>query len=141
MRSLTTIAMLACGSFLIVSIGVFRLDANRDASKRESGTGGFALIGETTMPVVQDLNSQSGWDFFALNERDLEGVNFVPFRVRAGDEASCLNLNAAQRPRLLGVNPEMLVGRFGFAKGGPWPSLGGSRREEAQTSIRVLILK
>ena len=59
-RSLATVAMLACGSFLIVSIGVFRLDANRDATKRSSGTGGFALIGETTMPVVQDLNSQVG---------------------------------------------------------------------------------
>ncbi|NOS70176.1 MAG: ABC transporter permease [Verrucomicrobia bacterium] len=115
-RSLATIAMLACGSFLIVSIGVFRLDANRDASKRSSGTGGFALIGETTMPVVQDMNAQSGRDFFALNERDLDGVSFVPFRVRAGDEASCLNLNAAQRPRLLGVNPEILSDRFVFTK-------------------------
>jgi hypothetical protein len=108
--------MLACGSFLIVSIGLFRLDANRDASQRSSGTGGFALIGETTMPVVHDLNTQAGRDFFALNERDFEGVKFVPFRVRDGDEASCLNLNAAQRPRLLGVNPEMLSGRFTFAK-------------------------
>lgn len=115
--------MLACGSFLIVSIGVFRLDANRDATKKTSGTGGFALIGETTLPVVQDLNSQSGRDFFALNDRDLEGVNVVPFRVRAGDEASCLNLNAAQRPRLLGVKPEKLEGRFGFAKGKGWDAL------------------
>ncbi len=115
-RSLATIAMLACGSFLIVSIGVFRLDANRDASKRSSGTGGFAMIGETTMPVVQDMNAQSGRDLFALNERDLDRVKFVPFRVRAGDEASCLNLNAAQRPRLLGVKPEMLEGRFAFTK-------------------------
>ncbi len=115
-RSLGTMAMLACGSFLIASIGVFRLDADRDASHRSSGTGGFALIGETTMPVVQDLNSASGRDFFALNEQDLKGVNFVPFRVREGDEASCLNLNAAQRPRLLGVKPEMLEGRFAFAK-------------------------
>jgi len=116
-------AMLACGSFLIVSIGVFRLDANRDAWKKTSGTGGFALIGETTMPVVHDLNSRSGQDFFALNERDLQGVRFVPFRVRAGDEASCLNLNAAQRPKLLGVKPELLEGRFGFAKGEGWASL------------------
>ena len=85
-RSLATVAMLACGSFLIVSIGVFRLDANRDATKRSSGTGGFALIGETTMPVVHDLNSQSGREFFALNAADLHGVNFVPFRVREGDE-------------------------------------------------------
>jgi putative ABC transport system permease protein len=115
-RSLATIAMLACGSFLIVSIGVFRLDANRDATQKTSGTGGFALMGETSMPVVHDLNSQSGRDFFALNEADLQGVNVVPFRVRAGDEASCLNLNAAQKPRLLGVNSEMLVGRFVFVK-------------------------
>lgn len=114
-RSLATVAMLACGSFLIVSIGVFRLDANRDATQKTSGTGGFALIGETTLPVVQDLNSASGRDFFALNERDLEGVNIVPFRVRAGDEASCLNLNRAQKPRLLGVKPESLDGRFTFA--------------------------
>lgn len=115
-RSLATVAMLACGSFLIVSIGVFRLDANRDATKRESGTGGFALIGETTLPVVQDLNAPAGRDFFALNETDLPGVNFVPFRVRAGDEASCLNLNRAQKPRLLGAKSEMLAGRFAFAK-------------------------
>ena len=115
-RSLATIAMLACGSFLIVSIGVFRLDANRDSTKRDSGTGRFALIGETTMPVVQDLNSKTGREFFALNETDLNGVNFVPFRVHEGDEASCLNLNRAQKPRLLGVKPEWLSGRFTFDK-------------------------
>ncbi len=126
-RSLATVAMLACGSFLIVSIGVFRLDANRDATKKTSGTGGFALIGETTMPVVQDLNSKSGHEFFALNEHDLEGVSFVPFRVREGDEASCLNLNAAQGPRLLGVKPKMLEERFGFAKGTDWNSLISTR--------------
>jgi len=124
-RSLATVAMLACGSFLIVSIGVFRLDANRDAWQKSSGTGGFALIGESTLPVVQDLNSRSGRDFFALNDRDLEGVNFVSFRVREGDEASCLNLNAAQTPRLLGVKPELMEGRFGFAKGVEWRGLRG----------------
>ncbi len=59
-RSLATIALLACGSFVIVAIGVFRLDANRDATRRDSGTGGFALIGESTMPVVQDLNTKAG---------------------------------------------------------------------------------
>jgi ABC-type antimicrobial peptide transport system permease subunit len=115
-RSLATVAMLACGSFLIVSIGVFRLDANRDATQRSSGTGGFALFGETTLPVVQDLNGASGRDFFALNEQDLIAVTFVPFRVRPGDEASCLNLNRAQRPRLLGVKPEAVAGRFTFAR-------------------------
>jgi ABC-type antimicrobial peptide transport system permease subunit len=81
------------------------------------------LIGETTMPVVQDLNSKSGREFFALNESELAGVSVVPFRVREGDEASCLNLNRAQKPRLLGVKPEMVEGRFAFAKGTGWAEM------------------
>jgi hypothetical protein len=67
------------------------------------------------MPVVQDLNTTSGREFFGLSDRDLHGVSVVPFRVRDGDEASCLNLNRAQKPRILGVNPSALFGRFAFA--------------------------
>lgn len=129
-RSVATVAMLASGTFLIVSIGVFRLDANRDATLRSSGTGGFALIGESTMPVVADLNTKAGRDSFALDESDFENVNVVQFRVREGDEASCLNLNRAQKPRLLGVKSDQLEGRFIFKKlmdgvppDQPWQSL------------------
>jgi putative ABC transport system permease protein len=141
-RSLATVALLACGSFLIVAIGVFRLDANRDATKRSSGTGGFALIGDSTMPVVQDLNSKAGREFFALDVAALAGVNVVALRVRAGDEASCLNLSRAQRPRLLGVKPELLAGRFAFAnvvkgfdrrQGWDLLRVGGSRPQSALT--------
>jgi len=114
-RSLATIALLACGSFLIAAIGVFRLDANRDATRRDSGTGGFALIGESTMPVVQDLNTKAGREFYGLDAQQMAGVSVVPLRVREGDVASCLNLNRAQKPRLLGVKPELLAGRFTFS--------------------------
>ncbi|EEF60550.1 ABC transporter permease [Pedosphaera parvula] len=117
-RSLATIGLLACGAFLIASISAFRLDANQDASKRSSGTGGFALIGDSTLPITYDLNSQAGRDFYGLNSSDLQGVEVVSFRVRNGDDASCLNLNRAQKPRVLGVNPEALQKRqaFTFAK-------------------------
>ncbi len=122
-RSVATAALLASGSFLILSLGVFRLDATRDAMQRTSGTGGFALIGEATLPVAQDLNTRAGRESFAFEEPELEGVRFVPFRVRAGDEASCLNLNRAQKPRLLGVKPEAMEGRFTVAKGQGWEGL------------------
>ena len=114
-RSLATMALLASGCFVIVAIGVFRLDANRDGLQRTSGTGGFAILGESTIPVVQDLNTRAGRDAFGLDANDLAGVSFVPMRVHDGDEASCLNLNRAQKPRLLGVNPKLLEGRFTFA--------------------------
>jgi hypothetical protein len=45
-------------------------------------------------------------------------VQVVPLRVREGDDASCLNLNRAQQPRLLGVPTEQLAtrGAFTFAR-------------------------
>ncbi|MDB6110456.1 MAG: hypothetical protein JWR69_2206, partial [Pedosphaera sp.] len=113
-RSLATIGLLACGVFLIVAIGAFRLDANLDAGKRSSGTGGFALLGEATLPVTYDLNSPAGRDFYGLDAAELRGVSVVAFRVRDGDDASCLNLNRAQKPRLLGVKPESLQQREAF---------------------------
>jgi len=126
-RSLATVALLASGTFLIAAIGVFRLDSNRDATKRSSGTGGFALVGDSTLPVVHDLNSKSGREFFGFDSEKLAGVEFVPFRVRDGDDASCLNLNRAQKPRLLGVKTEMLEERFTFAKGTGWDALISTR--------------
>ena len=138
-RSLATLGLLACGSFLIASIGVFRLDAVKDARRRSSGTGGFALLGETTLPVVQDLNTKAGRDFFGLEDNTMERVGVVPLRVRDGDDASCLNLNRAQKPRLLGVKPEQLAERQafafekvagGFRKENPWWLLKRSRRHE-----------
>ncbi len=119
-RSMATVAMLACGSFLIVSIGAFRLDENADATKRASGTGGFAQLGESTLPVVQDLNSQAGREFFNLDAKAMTNVSVVPFRVRDGDDASCLNLNRAQKPRLLGVNWRSLHQRNAFRFAGEW---------------------
>ena len=118
LRSLASVALLACGSFLIVAVGANRLDAGRDAMKRTSGTGGFALFGESTLPIVRDLNTKAGREFYGLDEETMRGVSVVPFRVRDGDEASCLNLNRAQKPRLLGVKPELLAqrGAFTFAK-------------------------
>jgi putative ABC transport system permease protein len=143
-RSLATLGLLACGSFLIASIGAFRLDADADATKRSAGTGGFAFVGEATLPIVHDLNSEQGRTFFGLNAKDLADVAVVPFRVRDGEDASCLNLNRAQKPRLLGVHPQLLQERQAFtfaqfAKGAdpskPWLLLRNRARDGAIPAI------
>jgi ABC-type antimicrobial peptide transport system permease subunit len=41
------------------------------------------------------------------------GLNsLVPFRIGAGDDVDCFNLTASDQPRLLGVESELLEGRF-----------------------------
>jgi putative ABC transport system permease protein len=114
-RSLSTVALLACGVFLIAAVAANRLDATRDAARRDSGTGGFALWGQASLPLLRDLNSASGREQYGLSEADMAGVSVVPLRVRDGDEASCLNLDRAQRPRLLGVRPSALADRGAFS--------------------------
>ena len=113
-RSLAIVALLASGAFLIAAVEANKLDATRDGGKRSSGTGGFAFIGESALPIVQDLNTKAGREFFGLDENSLKACRLVSLRVHDGDDASCLNLNRAQTPRLLGVNPQELQDRNAF---------------------------
>ena len=113
-RSLATIALLAAGTFLVLSISVHRLGAPVDVTLRDSGTGGFGLIGTSSMPVLVDLNGERGRETFALEDEDWQGVSVVPMRVNQGDEASCLNLHLSTNPRLVGVRASDLGSRGAF---------------------------
>ena len=123
-RSLAVIGMMAGGIFLVIAVNAFRLSADADQGDRHSGTGGFALIGESTLPIYEDLNTQAAWDAFGLDEKLMPQAKIVPFRVRDGDDASCLNLNRAQNPTLCAVNPKRLAERDAFHfVGGSWNDL------------------
>jgi ABC-type antimicrobial peptide transport system permease subunit len=64
--------------------------------------------------VLQDLMSESGRKAVGLGDGQAE-VGTVQMRVHDGDDASCFNLNRAQRPRLLGVDRVLgYLGAFGF---------------------------
>jgi ABC-type antimicrobial peptide transport system permease subunit len=129
-RSLAVIGMMAGGIFLVIAVNAFRLSADADPTDRHSGTGGFALIGESTLPIYEDLNASAGWDAFGLDETVMKAVKVVPFRVREGDDASCLNLNRAQNPVLCGVNPKQLTERDAFAfVEGSWDKLSSAPTE------------
>ncbi|MHC4993956.1 MAG: ABC transporter permease, partial [Planctomycetota bacterium] len=116
-RSLATISMLACGCFLVTAINAFRHDASDAAGVRQSGTGGFAIWAQTRHPVLGDLNTEAGLEFFALGPEEIAPGSVVQMRLREGDDASCLNLNKPQTPSLLGVDPEELASRDAYAFG------------------------
>jgi hypothetical protein len=82
-RSILCIALIASATFTIVSLDAFRRDGSA------AGTGGFPLVADSVVPLV------------ALNVPPLDGIEFVPFRVRPGDDTSCLNLYQPRRPRIL----------------------------------------
>ena len=144
-RSVATIGLFACATFLVVSVGANKLDAVKGAMERGAGTGGFLFWGQTTEAVVHDLNGETGREFFLLDDDALEEVRFVPIRVLPGEDASCLNLNRAQRPRLMGVNPAELAYRdaFTFASvdrsqsdaANPWLLLNDQREDGAVPAI------
>jgi ABC-type lipoprotein release transport system permease subunit len=119
-RSLATIAVLASGVFMVIAVDSFRKGAPEDSARRDSGTGGFAFIGESSAPIYEDLNSAKGRDAYALDDKLMSGVRVVQMRVRDGDDASCLNLNRAVQPRILGVDfSELRDKPFGL----DWPSV------------------
>jgi ABC-type lipoprotein release transport system permease subunit len=117
-RSLAVVGLLACGIFLVIAVGANRHNSKADAQRRDSGTGGFALFGESAISILHDLNSPSGHQSMGLDTDVLQGVQIVQLRVHDGDDASCFNLNRAQMPQLLGIQPDQLQkrGSFTFTK-------------------------
>ncbi len=113
-RTLAVIALLSAGVFVVIAVGANRQDALADAHRRDSGTGGFALFGRSAIGVPYDLSTPGGRESAGFDPEGLGDFKIVPMRVRGGDDASCFNLNRAQQPRLLGVDPASLAERFAF---------------------------
>jgi len=121
-RSLVTVGSMAAGAFLVVSTGAFRKAPPVSPTDLQSGTGGFSFWGESAVPIYDDLNQDEAVNLFDLNKSLLDEANVVPLRLREGDDASCLNLNKAIRPKIFGIKPSDFDGRFEFAEGN-WSSL------------------
>lgn len=117
-RSLFCAGLIAAATFVVVSTEVFRQDTDRIPLEKDSGTGGFSLIGTSTLPILYDLNTAAGQESAGLSPEQSEAIaraRFTAFRVRPGDDASCLNLYAPQNPEILGAPAAFLrAGRFSF---------------------------
>lgn len=116
-RSLVSIALIASATFVIVAVDAFRRSDTASLST-DSGTGGYPLLAESLLPIPFDPNTFEGKRSLNLSDNAiaaLHSVQFFPFRLRPGDDASCLNLYQPRNPQILGV-PESLIrtGRFAF---------------------------
>lgn len=105
-RSVLCAALVACASFMIVTVAMNRHDVSSQEPAFDSGDGGFRLMAEADVPLFGDRIKE-------VADRQ-EEMNIFPLRVRAGEDASCLNLYQPTTPTLVGV-PPALTERGGFA--------------------------
>ncbi len=113
-RSVLSIAVIAAATFILISVEAFRRGDQLSDTGPRSGVGGYDLLMETLLPVVQDPNTREARA--ALNLVDLDpSVTFEPMRLLPGDDASCLNLYEPRSPRIVAARPSFLrEGRFAF---------------------------
>lgn len=110
-------ALIGAATFIIIAVDAFRRDSAVTSLDRRSGTGGYALVAESLLPLVHDPNAEQGRENLNLGgeEEALAGVNITRFRLRPGDDASCLNLYQPRNPRILGATSDFLrSNRFSF---------------------------
>jgi putative ABC transport system permease protein len=101
-------------SFFTLTVGVgivFSVGLNRrgftDSRQLLSGTGGYSLWCESSVPVYHNIATPQGRDKLVLNGLP-EGTQVLQMLRYAADDASCLNLNKVSQPTVLGVDMDIL---------------------------------
>lgn len=130
-RSLLTAALIAFATFVIVAVGAGRRNPVSETPALRTGNGGFSLVAESSLPILFDMNTAEGRLRLGLDTSDTtrlpDGTHIFGFRMRPGEDASCLNLFQATLPTLLGAAPDFLArGGFRFADtpgANPWTLL------------------
>ena len=132
-RSVLTVWLIAAATFLIVAVAAGQRNPAKETPEKSSGNGGFTLVAESSQPILFDLNTPAGRAKLNLSDPAAAAIwketqpQIYPFRVKPGDEASCLNIYQSQLPTVLGA-PRDLIERGGFRFVGmnqpnPWTAL------------------
>lgn len=101
-------------SFFALAIGVhivFTVGLNRrgfaDSSQIRTGTGGYTLWCESSVPVYHNMMTDAGRGKLSLTDLPA-GTQVLQCLRHSADDASCLNLNKVTTPTVLGVDMNAL---------------------------------
>jgi putative ABC transport system permease protein len=109
-----SVAVLASGLFVVLAVGLHRKDFS-NTTGLTVGTGGFSFWGENSVPLYHSLSTAEGRARLSLSSLPAGTVIQQMYR-HGGDDASCLNLNRAPQPAVLGVDAAFLAdASFTFA--------------------------
>ena len=133
-RTVLSAALIASASFIIVSVDAFRREGGELTADPKSGTGGYALFAESELPLLHNPNEASGREALGIQAPDFAQTRFTRFRVRAGDDASCLNL---YRP----TNPTIIAPEAGFIESGRFTFAASMASSDAERANPWLLLR
>jgi ABC-type lipoprotein release transport system permease subunit len=125
-RSVLTAGLVAFATFVIVAVGANRRDDQAAGMDR----GESWLVAESSVPLLHDLNTSDGRRELGLpDDRSdwMRDVTVGRFRVKEGEDASCLNLYQPTRPRILGVSDDALK-QFRYSLSSSQDHAAGSRQ-------------
>jgi putative ABC transport system permease protein len=133
-RSVLSAALIASAAFIIVSVDAFRREGGELTSDPKSGTGGYVLFAESELPLLQNPNEPSGREALTIQAPELAQVRFTRFRVRAGEDVSCLNL---YRP----TNPTIVAPEAGFIESNRFTFASSMAESDAERANPWLLLR
>ncbi|KAA6318481.1 hypothetical protein EZS27_031514, partial [termite gut metagenome] len=105
-RVLLSFFTLTVGVFIVFSVGLNRRGFT-DNAQLASGTGGYSLWCESSVPMYHNIATQAGRDKLALSDLP-ENTRVIQIARYSADDASCLNLNKVSQPTVLGVDMDLL---------------------------------
>jgi putative ABC transport system permease protein len=108
--------LIASAAFIIVSVDAFRRGGGELTEDRKTGTGGYALLARSELPIVPNMNDRSGRDALLIQAPGMQDTTFTRFRVRQGQDASCLNLYRPTNPTIVAPESSFIgANRFVFS--------------------------
>jgi ABC-type antimicrobial peptide transport system permease subunit len=126
-RSVLSAALIASAAFIIVSVDAFRREGGELTADPKSGTGGYVLFAESELPLLHNPNEPGGREALMIQAPELAAVRYTRFRVRPGEDASCLNLYRPTNPTIIAPEAGFIESnRFTFAS-----AMAGSDAERA----------
>lgn len=105
-QALLSFFALTTGVFIVFSVGLNR-KGFADSSQLRTGTGGYSLWCESSVPIYHNMTTPAGKEKLSLTGLPADTQILQCLRYGA-DDASCLNLNKVTSPTVLGVDMEAL---------------------------------